>query len=435
MGGWVSSLPTVTRERYARETRLSHSFEQKEFNPVKWSTNNHFQTIVGTLYRKETMFSRGWRSILRDILAFGNAPGEMMTNADVFLENFQWDERRRMPTSDGDFFVVDWSYADDRKNDESNGNDGSKDDENPVCFICHGLESCSDSELVQEIAIACNEINIDAACLNFRGCQDGGNSNNLTPRGYHLGFTDDLLHQIKEFHATHPKRRIYLSGFSLGAGVVTRLLTELGPNAYEYNICGAAVNAVPFDVNQNHKAINEPGFTKSVYGDRLLQSMKTRIKKQYDECGFPFDRSEIDKCQNIMDVENLAICPTFGFDDAFDYYEKVKTIDKLHKICVPEYVIQAKDDPFFVGLEHVVNDESIPLQTQYTEQGGHCGFILHQKGSNEEPWKTSWMPFQLARFFAHLEESRRSSSDNGGASTSRDPGIVSTTQELVGTTV
>merc|ERR1712232_775531 len=114
--------------------------------------------------------------------------------------------------------------------------------------------------------------------------------------------------------------------------------------------------------------------------------MKTRIKKQYDECGFPFDRSEIDKCQNIMDVENLAICPTFGFDDAFDYYEKVKTIDKLHKICVPEYVIQAKDDPFFVGLEHVVNDESIPLQTQYTEQGGHCGFILHQKGSNEEMW-------------------------------------------------
>lgn len=393
---YVSSLPTVTLERYAKETEISRSFQFREYNPTTWSTNNHFQTIVGTLYRKEAMYSRGSLEdfgILLDILGVE----KMSDEARKPLDEFEWDQRYRVETKDGDYYIADWKYAKTRQSGE---------DENPVCLICHGLESCSDSEIVREIAIACNENNMDAACLNFRGCHDSGESCNLTPRGYHLGFTDDLMQQIEEVHEKNPNRRIYLSGFSLGAGVVTRLLTQLGPKAYEYNICGAAVNAVPFDVMQNYKALNGPGFTRSVYGERLLKSMKVRIANQYDQGGFTFDKSEIEKCQTIMDIENLAICPVFGFDDAYDYYKRVKTIDKLQQVCVPQYVIQARDDPFFVGLEELADDDSIPLRIQYTDYGGHCGYILHQRESDEMNCKTSWMPRQLARFFAHIEEER-----------------------------
>jgi predicted alpha/beta-fold hydrolase len=244
---------------------------------------------------------------------------------------------------------------------------------------------------------------MDAACLNFRGCHDSGEECNLTTRGYHLGFTDDLMQQIEEVHASNPHRRIYLSGFSLGAGVVTKLLGELCEKAYDYNICGAAVNAVPFDCGQNHKALNEPGFTKSVYGDRLLKSMKTRLSKQHDKGVFTFEKSEIEECRTIMDLENLAIAPPFGFDDAYDYYDKVKTVDKLQRVCVPQFVLQARDDPFFVGLEEVDHDETRPLRVQYTEHGGHCGYIFHQRDANERNSKTSWMPRQLARFLSHIE--------------------------------
>ena len=393
---WVSSLPTVSQQRYAKEAKISHSFKLREFNPTKWSTNNHFQTIVGTLFREETMYSRGENDagIILEILGVG----KISDKARMHLDEFQWDKRIRVETTDGDFYVADWKYAKGHENHE---------EENPVCLICHGLESCSDSPLAKEIAIACNGNGIDTACINFRGCQDSGEECNLTTRAYHMGFTDDLLQQIEEVHSKNPNRRIYLSGFSLGAGVVTNLLTKLGPKAYEYNICGAAVNAVPFDTVQHHMAINGPGFTRTVYGDRLLKSMKTRMGNQYDQCGFEFDRSELDKCETIMDVENLVICPVFGFDDAFDYYNKVKTIDKLHKVCVPQFVIQARDDPFFRGLEEVSNDEGMPLRIQYTDCGGHCGYILHQREPDEENCKTSWMPRQLARFFAHIEEERR----------------------------
>ncbi len=392
---WVSSLPTFTQQRYASEARISHSFQFREFNPTGWSVNNHFQTIVGTLYRKEAMYSRGAvndAGILLDILGVTKLSDE----ARIPIEEFQWDKRYRVETNDGDFYVADWKYA------KGQG----ENDENPICLICHGLESCSDSKLVKEIAIACNENGIDAACLNFRGCQDSAGSCNLTPRAYHMGFTDDLQQQVEEIHARNPDRRIYLSGFSLGAGVVTNFLTQLGPKAYDYNICGAAVNAVPFDCTKSYNALNGPGFTRTVYGDRLLKSMKTRMGKQYDQCGFPFEKSKIEECETIMDVENLLICPVFGFDDAFDYYNKVKTVDKLQKVCVPQFIIQARDDPFFRGMGEVSTTDDMPLRIQYTDYGGHCGYILHQREPDEKNCKTSWMPRQLARFFAHIEEER-----------------------------
>eukprot|EP00751_Fragilariopsis_kerguelensis_P050934 CAMPEP_0171046944 /NCGR_PEP_ID=MMETSP0736-20130129/49903_1 /TAXON_ID=186038 /ORGANISM="Fragilariopsis kerguelensis, Strain L26-C5" /LENGTH=1007 /DNA_ID=CAMNT_0011498215 /DNA_START=375 /DNA_END=3398 /DNA_ORIENTATION=- len=404
-------LPTATiQEHFSKAAKVSHSFVTREFRPAWFATNCHFQTIIGALYRTECMYSRSI-SVLLDLSGV-----KKKSDKSLPINKFSWDKRERMKTPDGDFFDVDWSIAD------------NKDDDNPVCLICHGLESCSDSAIAQEIAIACNDVNIDAACINFRGCSNKGEECNLTTRGYHMGFTDDLMQQITKIHSNNPKRRIYLSGFSLGAGVVTKLLANLGEDAYRYNICGAAVNAVPFDASQCATNLNGNGITRKIYGNRLVESMKERIKQQYDNsCGFPFERTAIDECKTIMDIENLVIAPIFGFDDAWDYYDndstllflifiifdigiddawdyydKVKTIDLLDKICVPEFVIQAKDDPFFKGLEYLANNVNSPLRVQYTELGGHCGYVCQT--INEDDSQISWMPTQLGRFFSHVEE-------------------------------
>ena len=273
--------------------------------------------------------------------------------------------------------------------------------------------SCSESEIAQEIAIACNDMHMDAACLNFRGCSNGGAECNLTPRAYHLGFTDDLMQQITMIHEATPRKRIYLSGFSLGAGVVTKLLSDLGDDAYRYNICGAAVNAVPFDAGQCAYNLNGDGFTRKIYGNRLLNSMKDRLRQQYDSCaGFDFEKSAIDECETIMDMENLMICSVFGFDDAFDYYDKVKTIDRLDKISVPQFILQAEDDPFFEGLECPPNDGNTPLTIQNTKLGGHCGYICQTM--NEDDSNISWMPTQLGRFFAHVDDSYNEKTGDAG---------------------
>lgn len=67
------------------------------------------------------------------------------------------------------------------------------------------------------------------AGVNFRGCC--GNENNQ-PGQYHLGFTADMklvLEKLKAHNeASGSNKPIYLSGFSLGANVILKLLGELG---------------------------------------------------------------------------------------------------------------------------------------------------------------------------------------------------------------
>ena len=110
----------------------------------------------------------------------------------------------------------------------------------------------------------------------------------------------------------------YMSGFSLGANVVTTFLEDLGDAAAGRGVVGAATNAVPFDVPNCYENLNDDGFTKSVYGDRLIQSMIARVVDSYDyvDYGFPIKRAY--ECRTTMDVENLIIAPMFGFEDAFD---------------------------------------------------------------------------------------------------------------------
>ncbi|KAL3916488.1 MAG: hypothetical protein SGILL_005151 [Bacillariaceae sp.] len=138
-----------------------------------------------------------------------------------------------------------------------------------------------------------------------------------------------------------------------------------------------------------------------MYGNRLLRSMKERMHQQYDLCEFPFEREEIDKCTSILDMENLVIASAFGFDDAWDYYDKCKTTDVLDQVCVPQYILTALDDPFFRGIQFPENDPSLPIRIHYTRYGGHCGYIFQ----TEETGRISWMPTQLARFLDHVEKS------------------------------
>jgi hypothetical protein len=117
---WAATI----QERYAMAAKVSHSFITREFQPAWFATNCHFQTIIGTLFRKEAMYSRSI-SVLLDLVGVTTSN---KGSESLLLDHFTWDKRERIKTPDGDFFDVDWSLV------------NSKDDNNPVCLICHGLE-------------------------------------------------------------------------------------------------------------------------------------------------------------------------------------------------------------------------------------------------------------------------------------------------------
>lgn len=368
--------------------RIASSFQPSKFNPPTWAKNSHFQTIVGGLYRHSCMYTENndlYSNILKSISLH-------QTVIDGFVD---WDDRQRFKTPDGDFFDVDYKYT----------IGGS---ERGLVVMTHGLESSSSSALSRDLATSYNEIGMDVACINFRGCS--GEPNN-TPGSYHLGFTSDLEQFLEYSRIAFSQRPVYLSGFSLGANVVVKLLTEVGSDAFDrYNIHGAAVNAVPLDIKKI--APNLSGskweFSTLVYGNNLLKKLQGKALGQIESLSeTPFDLDRVKQSPTIRDFEEASVCVVYGFKDATDYYEQSSVYRHLGEITVPLYVINSDDDPFFGGdIKPDIENASKTIKFNFAKHGGHCGFVYHCDNDKDfDGVKASWMPSELARFISHVSES------------------------------
>eukprot|EP00554_Chaetoceros_debilis_P007541 CAMPEP_0194076452 /NCGR_PEP_ID=MMETSP0149-20130528/3251_1 /TAXON_ID=122233 /ORGANISM="Chaetoceros debilis, Strain MM31A-1" /LENGTH=452 /DNA_ID=CAMNT_0038757201 /DNA_START=117 /DNA_END=1475 /DNA_ORIENTATION=+ len=376
---------------------VSHSFRIKDFQPAWFAKNEHLQTIIGVVARQKYMY-------------FPNQRSSEIDSSSKTIDNFQWDQRQTIETPDGDFFHVDWKFV--KKVEQDNIEVGTyrpEDDMSsnsattPLVLICHGLQSNSDSPLAKDMAIAFNNVGMDAACINTRGCSGVVSRN---PMGYHLSYTEDLKLMVEYLAKAYPGTRIYLSGFSLGANVITRYLADEGIDAVvKYNIKGAAVNAVPFNLTKT-RSVNY-GLEKFLYGDRLLDSLKERILRSMDEAGvkYEFTRDSLMECKTCMEFDDLVISSVYDFDGVDDYHRKSSNSQRLTQIMVPQLAILAMDDPFFTGDDIPQLDHDSPLKIQYTQHGGHCGYVFHS--ANEDTPESSFVPTQMARFLKHVQNNIR----------------------------
>jgi predicted alpha/beta-fold hydrolase len=271
----------------------------------------------------------------------------------------------------------------------------------------------------------------DVSVLNFRGCcgtnvadlyRDGilikNGENSLM---YHLGFVDDLIYYLSLLALRHDKKPIYLSGFSLGSNVILKALGQLGSDAIDkYNVAGAAVAGAPFDTERNYMQFHRDPISRLVYVENLLNKLKMRAEEilqvQYDgnvgAAGFDY-RGSMD-ATTIYELETACVAPLFGFEDHIDYYRKTSCGYYLDRICVPTFVVNARDDPFFdssfVPWDKVYGGESgsdgvnggdAPVKIVFTDHGGHLGYIFHREQSEDEA-KASWISEELARFVNHV---------------------------------
>lgn len=166
------------------------SFPARPFEPAPLHRNEHWQTIWGA-------------RVIQDALLQAVAP----TPSDWFDV---YDRREKWDTPDGDFFHADWLFSTHAGSPGSGPAPG--DAPRPVAIVLHGLESTSSALLPRSMAKAFARRGFDVLALNFRGCC--GNDN-VQPYAYHLGWTEDLIFSIRRLHEEDPRRRIYLTGFSV----------------------------------------------------------------------------------------------------------------------------------------------------------------------------------------------------------------------------
>jgi len=241
----------------------------------------------------------------------------------------------------------------------------------------------------------------DVVALNFRGCcgQD-----NLQPYAYHLGWTEDLAFAIRRLHGQDPRRRLFLTGFSLGGNVILKCLGELGDEAARLGVEGAAVACVPFDAVRSSGKIDAPGFNRLVYAGNFLSTLKGKAARKAAQGEVPYDMARVLACTRIGDFDDEVIAKLHGFRDKVDYYTQSCSKQYLPRIRVPALVVNALDDPFIDarGLPAQGDVGDAPVRLVYHKHGGHCGFI--ERGERPgTPEEDRWLPLELARFLAHVD--------------------------------
>eukprot|EP00568_Trieres_chinensis_P006991 CAMPEP_0183303456 /NCGR_PEP_ID=MMETSP0160_2-20130417/8889_1 /TAXON_ID=2839 ORGANISM="Odontella Sinensis, Strain Grunow 1884" /NCGR_SAMPLE_ID=MMETSP0160_2 /ASSEMBLY_ACC=CAM_ASM_000250 /LENGTH=548 /DNA_ID=CAMNT_0025466363 /DNA_START=212 /DNA_END=1855 /DNA_ORIENTATION=- len=392
------STPSLRRLQ-DRADFISSSFVPSTFDPHPLLTNNHLQTISGVFVRDRPECAYvtdgglgGWIGAvggLIDAVSRGKGAKEGRGSRCDY-----YDERETIETPDGDFFHVDRKYVGDGR--VAKG----------LVVALHGLESNANATLSVDIAEAHRRNGFDVAYINFRG---KSGVPNRTPGGYHLGFTDDLIHYLRVLKERDEKERgggdgedgttrrrpIYLTGYSLGSNVVLKALGELGERAHlRYNVRGASVSDVPFDVERNNPCFEAPGFNRAVYSDNFLKTLKVRAREQLDlfcdgdEGTDLFDYVTARDAETVADFETAYIARVYGFDDNVDYYRCTSCGYFLEGIGVPTLVLNSADDPFMDPNHWPVEKTRegggpAPIRMIRTERGGHSAFVFHRPGPND----------------------------------------------------
>jgi predicted alpha/beta-fold hydrolase len=227
--------------------------------------------------------------------------------------------------------------------------------------------------------------------MHFRGC---GGEHNTKPRAYHSGETEDAWYFLNWLEQKYPETRKAVMGFSLGANMLLKLLSE---QPKQKIVKAAMAVSTPFNLALCANSINQ-GFSK-VYQAYLLKSMVNNllIKMRNMDYGnlLKVTESQIKQFKNFRDFDEHITAPLHGFVDADDYYNKCSSRNFLKGVTTPTLIVHAKDDPFM--HESIVPDiDAISPRVclEVSEKGGHVGFL---QGT---PWRPKiWMQQRANTFF------------------------------------
>ena len=284
--------------------------------------------------------------------------------------------RETWETPDGDFLNLHF-------------NDG--DPALPTALLLHGLEGCSRSNYMIGLARGLAAHGWNVVALDFRSC---GGAMNRARRLYHSGETTDLEFVVSELIRRRPDLQLYIAGFSLGGNVTAKWLGQKG-ESIPCNVVAAAVVCPPFDLTVSGPQMDRAGW--GLYSRWFTRSLiKKAIEKERQYPG-ALDLEAIEASRTFVQFDTHATAALHGYRDATDYYAQVSCGQFLHAIRRPTLLLSSADDPFnpTLTLPRKIAEESPWLHPQFTERGGHVGFVA---GSTFGPFSYR-SEEQVVRFF------------------------------------
>lgn len=310
--------------------------EYPNLRPSLWALNGHVQTVVSAFYQTK--------------------------------RTTKVPQRHIVPLADGDRIVV----HDDQAKSWITGD--------RIAILIHGLCGCHDSSYMRRTAIRLRQQGIRTVRIDMRGF----GYSRLISRGHlHAGGSSDLLQVVKYVEKLSPLSKVSLIGFSLGANIVLKLLTELEED-HQTQIDSAIAVSPPTDLefcSANLRAFGNR-FYEYYFISRLARNLKfrrQRVKGLQDNGMNPIP-------SRLIHFDDQFTAPLNGYSGARDYYQKCSTHESLDRIKIPTILVAAKDDPVVPFEVYDTKYFSPQIEFVYTEKGGHLGFIGNPRRDPDQHW-------------------------------------------------
>ena len=260
-----------------------------------------------------------------------------------------------------------------------------------TAVLVHGLEGSSDSRYIKGIAARAWAAGMNVVRMNMRNC---GGSDALTPTLYHSGLSADVGAVVEHFTTTFGLRSVALIGYSMGGNLVLKLAGEWGsrvPLAAVATVCPA------IDLAAGADALHEPA--NRVYEAHFLRRLMQRFRRKAALFPAVYEAAGMGPVRSIRDFDDKIVARYCGFRDADDYYYRAASARVVDRIATPTLILSAKDDPFIrlfpetrarlAGNPHITFVEP--------QHGGHCAFL--GRGAGDE---MHWAEAAVVRYLVDI---------------------------------
>ncbi len=247
-----------------------------------------------------------------------------------------------------------------------------REDQKTIVMV-HGLGGSDASNYMIRMGRKLYEMSYRVVRVNLRGCGSGSNLSNLP---YHGGVSGDVYAVLQALKKQTPLSPLILLGFSLGGNIALKLSGELGQDGLQLLQCTIAVCS-PIDLRDTMTLISKPSnlIYHRYYLRHMVRQGKRWLKGQHIDTLYEFD--------------NVVTAPSWGFDDADDYYRKSSSYRHIPNIRHPCYLLFTTDDPF-IDYRRILKVQLPELVKVYlSPSGGHMGCLGWAGGTHRWFWLDS----------------------------------------------
>jgi predicted alpha/beta-fold hydrolase len=281
-----------------------------------------------------------------------------------------------IPTTDGDQLAL-------HENLPAQWRDGD------LCsLLVHGLGGSHRSPYLVRITNKLEALGVRVYRLDMRGC---GAGYRLAQRTAHAGRSEDVAAAIEFISAQSPNSPIVLSGFSLGANQVLKLLGEWGKGAPSSLLRALAI-APPIDLQTCSR--NLARLSRYPYNRWFVRSLVRDARRR--AAWVPaLDALDWQRPpRSLYEFDDLVTAPINDFSGADQYYAHSSSLPWLEQIRRPTMILAAQDDPIVPAtIFHDLN-ASNRVALHMTKRGGHLGYI-GRRGPDPD---RNWLEWRVVEF-------------------------------------